>query len=173
MKLLTSLILGAALAMATTVTIAQPPRPEKAVAQLGLSPELREQVLATFAAARSKHEALREGAEAQRAANDAAFCAIRSETQASLAKILSKEQLDALNAAMRPPRHHDDAERGHGMQGGGTGQMQGGGRGGPEGMRGGRNGGSGGAMGERGGDRRPPPPPRCDDAPASNNPSGE
>ncbi len=157
MKLLTSLILGAALSM-SAVVVAQPPRPEEAVAQLGLSPELREQVLATFATARSKHEALREGAEAQRAANDAAFCAIRSETQVALAKILSKEQLDALNAAMRPPRHHDDGDRGHGMQGGGPGQMQGGERGGPEGER---------------GDRRPPPPPRCDDVPASNKPSGE
>ena len=162
MKLMNSLMFGVALAM-STVAWAQPPRPEEAVAQLGLSPELREQVLATFAAARSKHEALREGAEAQRAANDAAFCAIRSETQAALAKILSKEQLDALNAAMRPPRRPEEGGERGGMRGDGPHGMPQGVRGGPEHMRGGRD-------GRPDGERRPPPPPRCDDAPASNPP---
>ncbi|MBL0028885.1 MAG: hypothetical protein IPO95_07400 [Rhodanobacteraceae bacterium] len=145
MKLWTVMMMAGGMLLPVLAT-AQPPRPEEAVAKLGLSPELREQVLATFAAARSKQEALREGAEAQRAANDAAFCAIRSETQAALAKILSREQLDALNAAMRPPRHPEGGERG-----------------GPEHMRGRRD-------DRPDGEHRPPPPPRCDDAPASNPP---
>lgn len=150
MKLMTCLILGAGLLLPVVVS-AHRPRPEEAVAALELSPQVREQVLATFAAAKARHEALRKTADTQRAANDAAFCAIRSETQAALAKILGAAQLDALNAEMRPPRPRDEARPGRGMRGSMHGPATGL-RGRPPRPM----------SGARGDDRRPPPPPQCD-----------
>lgn len=155
MKLMTGLMLAAGLLLPVLV-VAHPPRPEEAVARLDLSPSVREQVLETFATAKARHEALRKAAETQRSANDTAFCAIRSETQAALAKLLSQEQLDTLNAALRPPRPRDeDRPRRTGPREG-MGEAHAGMRGGPGAHR--RE-----PMDGPQGQHRPPPMPRCDD----------
>jgi len=163
MKLLTCLILAAGL-MLPVYASANPPRPEEAVDRLGLAPELRGQVLAVFAAAREKHEALRSTIDGQRAANDAEFCSIRGETQKALAKLLSREQLVALNESMRPPRPPRDGQRGGGPRDDRGGAQQGrGGMDGPADRGPSDRGPPGGMMGHDGGERRPPPPPRCDE----------
>jgi hypothetical protein len=127
------------------------PRPEEAVARLNLSEDLRSQVLAVFEQARLRHESLRKTADAQRAANDEAFCAIRRDTHSALAKLLNAEQLAALEASLRPrPPREGERMGGPGMRGPGTD--------GP-GMRGPRPDG-GGPRAMPGGDR--PLPPRCE-----------
>ena len=163
MKLLTGCMLAVGLLLPMLV-LAHPPRPEEAVAKLDLSPSVREQVLETFATAKARHESLRKSADAQRSANDTAFCAIRSETQAALAKLLSQEQLDTLNAAMRPPR---DSE-GNGPRGAGPRDGMGGPR---DGMRGGPGAHRREPMAGAQGQHRPPPMPRCEDG-ATQQPAG-
>lgn len=141
---------------------AHPPRPEEAVARLQLSDELRGQVLAVFEQARAKHDALRKAVESQRAANDDAFCAIRKDTRGALAKLLSADQMAALDAAMRPRPPRDGDGEGEGDRRGkheGRGPGGPGGDGGPMAMRG-RGPGPGGPGGDG---MRGPRPPRCDD----------
>ena len=150
MKLGTVMMVAGGMLLPVLAT-AQPPRPEEAVAKLQLDDALRTQVLAVFEQARSKHEALRTSAESQRAANDEAFCAIRRDTRSALAKLLSAEQMAALDAEMRPREHRDGPPMRDGR--------------GPLGRRPEGAGPRGEGQRERGMDGpHGPRPPRCDDA---------
>lgn len=154
MKLWTVMMMAGGLLLPVLAT-AQPPRPEEAVAKLQLDDALRVQVLAVFEQARTKHEALRASAEAQRETHDGAFCAIRRDTRTALSKLLSAEQMATLDAAMRPREGSDRAQPRDGRD-----EHRPMGRG-PEGR-----GPHGGMDRERGDVEGPrgPRPPRCDDA---------
>lgn len=134
--------------LASAMVQARAPRPDDAVAQLHLDEALRTRVLAVFEHAHARHEALRATIDRQRAENDTAFCAIRRDTRIALSKLLSTEQMAALDANLRPPERDDgpSAPGGRGPMGHA-----------PDGMA--PNPGER----ERGGMGRPHPP-RCDDS---------